>query len=107
MYTLVFFPYLTISPYYPEPVMRLDLSVNPRFFDAVRSDVLSRRGVVESTSTEASMQTLVALVPLSEMLGYSTAVRILTSGTVTFTATLAEYQEVDAVETQRIVAGRR
>ena len=87
--------------------MRLDMSVDPRFLEAVKIDLAARRGSIEDTSFEASMRTLVALVPLAEMLGYSSAVRKMTSGTVTFTAKLAEFRDVDADETQRIMAERR
>ena len=90
-----------------EPVMRLDMSVDPRYFEAVKIDLAARRGVVEDSSFEGSMRTLVALVPLSEMLGYSSAVRRISSGTVTFTAKLAEYREVAVEETRRIVSERR
>ena len=89
-----------------EPVMQIDLCVEPPYLDSVRNDLIQRRGIVVKTSTEAKTRSIVALVPLAEMLGYSTAVRIMTSGTVIFSATLAEYRPVAAEQTENLRARR-
>ena len=86
--------------------MRLELCLEPPHLEAVRSDLVQRRGIIVETRTEATSRTVVALVPLAEMLGYSTAVRILTSGTVIFSATLAEYRPVDTERTHNLKESR-
>ena len=82
--------------------MRLDLTVEPVYYEAVRTDLVFRRGVIVETSSDATSRNIVALVPLAEMLGYSTAVRIMTSGTVIFTASLAEFRPVAEDLTERL-----
>jgi len=86
-----------------EPVMNLELSVEPVYCDVVQSDLARRRGVVSDRFATDFIATIQAKVPLAEMLGYSTSIRTLTSGTASFTMELAEYQEMSKADSDVII----
>ena len=58
-------------------------------------------------SDKAGMKIVNALVPLSEMFGYSNTVRTLTQGRGTFTMIFERYEAVPFAVSEQIVAKRR
>ena len=64
----------------------------------------SRRGQVQGTEQRGLNQVVNALVPLSEMFGYSTDLRSRTQGRATFTMQFDSYQPTPASVQEEIVA---
>jgi len=77
------------EPVLLEPVMRLEVVVPKEHEGEVTGDLLSRRGQIQSS--DDCSQTI-ALVPLSELLGYSSNLRQRTQGHGTFTMQLDHYR---------------
>ena len=53
-----------------------------------------RRGQLKGMLSHHNVRVIQALTPLSELMGYSTDIRIMTSGTGTFTMELSHYQRM-------------
>jgi elongation factor G len=66
------------KPVLLEPLMALELSVPPEFCGSVMGDLSSRRGFIEGLEDHGGNQTIRAVVPLVEMIGYATDLRSFT-----------------------------
>lgn len=78
--------------YLMEPIMNLEVVANEQNSSAVLADLTRRRAVVQDISSRGLSKVLNILVPLSELLGYSTDLRTITSGTASFTMEFHCYQ---------------
>jgi elongation factor G len=90
-----------------EPIMKTEVVTPADFFGQVISDLSSRRGKIEETKDRVGMKVIDALVPLSEMFGYATALRSLTEGRATFTMEFERYEQVPNNIAQEIIEGKR
>lgn len=79
-----------------EPIMKLEVVSPEESVGDVVGDINRRRGQLEGISTRSNMQVVKAKVPLSEMFGYVTSLRTLTSGRATSTMEFSHYQEAPA-----------
>ena len=95
------------KPVILEPIMKTEVVTPEDFFGQVISDLNSRRGKVQATHERAGMKIIDALVPLSEMFGYATALRSLTEGRASFTMEFDKYEPVPGNIAQEIVEGKR
>ncbi|XP_068190346.1 ribosome-releasing factor 2, mitochondrial [Antennarius striatus] len=78
-----------------EPMMSLEVTVEEEQLGSVLGDLAHRRGFVRDIQSRHSSKVLLASVPLAEMMGYSTALRTLTSGNATFTLELDTYEAMN------------
>ncbi|GAA6109783.1 ribosome-releasing factor 2, mitochondrial isoform X1 [Tachysurus ichikawai] len=78
-----------------EPVMSLEVTVDEEYLSSVLGDLAQRRGTVRDIQSRHDSKVLLAIVPLAEMMGYSTALRTLTSGNATFSLELASYEPMN------------
>jgi elongation factor G len=76
-----------------EPIMKLEVVTPEEGLGDVVGDINRRRGHLEGISGRANMQVIKAKVPLSEMFGYVTSLRTLTSGRATSTMEFSHYSE--------------
>jgi elongation factor G len=76
-----------------EPVMKLEVVTPEEYVGDVVGDINRRRGHLAGLSSRSNLQLINAHVPLSEMFGYVTALRTLTSGRATSTMEFSHYQE--------------
>jgi len=95
------------KPVILEPIMKTEVVTPEDFFGSVISDLSSRRGKIEETKERVGMKVLDALVPLSEMFGYATALRSLTEGRASFTMQFDRYEPVPSNIAQEIIEGKR
>lgn len=95
------------KPVILEPIMKTEVITPEAFFGTVISDLSSRRGKIEETSERNGMKVLDAMVPLSEMFGYATALRSLTEGRASFTMEFSKYEIVPSNVAAQIVEGRK
>jgi elongation factor G len=90
-----------------EPIMQVVTSVLDDNVGGVVNDFVSRRGKVDRVELESGDHYSVgAYVPLSEMFGYVTDLRSLTSGRGTFTMEFERYSPLDAKVAEKIVRAR-
>ena len=91
------------QPVLLEPIMDVEIRVPEAYMGEVNRDLNSRRGRVLGMDSEAGQQILRAHVPQAELFTYATELRSLTGGRGTFTARLAQYEEVPAHVAQRVI----
>ncbi len=85
------------SPVLLEPIMRVEVVTPEESMGDVIGDLNKRRGQVEGMESHRNGARIVkAKVPLSEMFGYVTDLRTITSGRATSTMTFSNYAEVSA-----------
>jgi elongation factor G len=71
---------------------------------SITGDINSRRGRIESMAARPGTQVITALVPLSEMFGYSTDMRSMTQGRATYTMHFHRYEEAPRSVREEIIA---
>ncbi len=76
-----------------EPVMRLEVVTPEEYVGDVTGDLNKRRAHLEGISAKIGFQIVRATVPLSEMFGYITALRTITSGRSTSSMEFFHYEE--------------
>ncbi len=87
--------YMKASPALLEPVMRVEVVTPEEYMGEVVNDLASRGAdIVDMRASAGNTQTIVALVPLANMFGYSTALRSLTQGRATYTMQPDRYEPV-------------
>jgi elongation factor G len=77
-----------------EPMMRVEIVAPDDYMGDVIGDMNARRGRVIGTDAHAGLQSIHAIVPLSEMFGYATDLRSRTQGRGTYTMQFEHYEEV-------------
>ncbi len=82
------------DPRLMEPMMKLEVIVPEQYLGDVIGDLTARRGQVSGMEARANEQAVHAVAPLSEMFGYSTALRSRTQGRGVFTMQFDHYAEV-------------
>ncbi len=89
-----------------EPVMDVEVVVPEEYMGDVMGDVSSKRGRISQLDMRAGSQVIDAVIPLSEMFGYSTDLRSRTQGRGVFTMQFSHYEEVPKGIAQKIVGVR-
>jgi len=79
------------NPFLLDPIMAVEVFVPEAFMGEVIGDLNSRNGKIEAIDAQRGLQVLRATVPLSEMFGYSTALRSVTQGRGTFTMRFSHF----------------
>jgi elongation factor G len=77
-----------------EPIMKIEVVCPDNYVGDVTGDLNKRRAVVENIDAKVKYQIVKAMVPLSEMFGYVTGLRTVTSGRGTSSMFFSHYQEV-------------
>ncbi|MDD4702931.1 MAG: elongation factor G [Bacteroidales bacterium] len=88
------------SPILLEPIMSLEVTTPDTYLGSVTGDLNRRRAILESISAKIGIQAVKAKVPLSQMFGYVTSLRTITSGRANSTMEFSHYAEApkDVVE---------
>lgn len=82
------------NPILLEPIMKVEVITPDENMGDVMGDLNKRRGQMEGMDTRGNAQVIKAKVPLSEMFGYVTDLRTITSGRATSTMEFSHYAEV-------------
>lgn len=82
------------KPVLLEPIMKVEVSTPDQFMGDVIGDINRRRGKILSQTTHRSTVVIDAEVPLSEMFGYSTQLRSLSSGRATYVMEPSHFEKV-------------
>jgi len=75
-----------------EPIMKVEIVTPEDYVGDVSGDLNRRRGQMMGLSSRANLQVMEAMVPLSEMFGYVTQLRTLTSGRATSTMEFLKFE---------------
>ncbi|MBL7920390.1 MAG: elongation factor G [Bacteroidia bacterium] len=81
------------TPVLLEPIMKVEVLTPEQNMGDVVGDLNRRRGQIEGMDSKGNAQVIKAKVPLSEMFGYVTQLRTLTSGRATSTMEFSHYNE--------------
>jgi elongation factor G len=87
-----------------EPIMKVEVLTPEQNMGDVVGDLNRRRGQIEGMDSRGNAQVIKAKVPLSEMFGYVTQLRTLTSGRATSTMEFSHYNEAPANIAQDVIA---
>ena len=79
------------KPVLLEPIMKVEVLTPDQYMGDVTGDLNRRRGMMEGMDTRAGVQVIKAKVPLSEMFGYVTQLRSLSSGRASSTMEFSHY----------------
>ena len=94
------------DPVLLEPIMKVDVTVPEEYMGDVIGDLNSRRGQIRGMEAVFGAQEIRALVPLSEMFGYSTDLRSKTQGRGNYTMEPHSYVEVPKNIADKIISER-
>lgn len=92
------------SPVLLEPMMKLDVITPEENMGDVVADLNRRRGIMKGMDDKAGSKVVKADVPLSEMFGYVTQLRTITSGRATSTMEFSHYAEAPRNIADEVIA---
>ncbi|MBC3805508.1 elongation factor G [Acetobacterium fimetarium] len=95
------------DPVILEPIFALEVVIPEEYMGDVIGDISSRRGRVEGMEMRGGAQIVKAMVPLSEMFGYATALRSKTQGRGLSTMQFSHYEAVPKTVSEEIIEGRK
>ncbi|MDQ3814492.1 MAG: elongation factor G, partial [Armatimonadota bacterium] len=85
------------KPVILEPIMAMEVVTPEQYMGDIIGDLSSRRGkITEMRPDKGGTQVVRALVPLSEVFGYATAMRSMSQGRATYTMEPSHYEPVPA-----------
>ncbi|MGS2764267.1 elongation factor G [Sinomicrobium sp. M5D2P9] len=86
-----------------EPIMKLEVLTPEENMGDIVGDLNRRRGQVNNMDDRAGAKVIKAVVPLSEMFGYVTSLRTLSSGRATSTMEFSHYAETPANIAEEVI----
>jgi elongation factor G len=89
-----------------EPIMKVEIETPEDYMGDVIGDCNKRRGQVQSMDDRAGVKLVVAMIPLSEMFGYSTDLRSMSQGRATYSMIFDNYSEVPKNVSDEIIKKR-
>ncbi len=89
-----------------EPIMKVEIETPEDYMGDVIGDCNKRRGQVQSMDDRAGIKLVVAMIPLSEMFGYSTDLRSMSQGRATYSMIFDNYHEVPKNVSEEIIKKR-
>ncbi|MDP3731706.1 MAG: elongation factor G [Candidatus Omnitrophota bacterium] len=95
------------GPVLLEPYMSLEVATPEEYLNAVVGYICSCRGKILVMETKGKQKIISAEAPLSEMFGYATNFRSLSSGRANASMQFAKYMQVPAEIAQKIIAERK
>jgi elongation factor G len=92
------------KPQLLEPIMKVEVLTPDQYMGDVTGDLNRRRGMLEGMDSRANLQVIKAKVPLSEMFGYVTQLRSLSSGRATSTMEFSHYSPAPNNIAEEVIA---
>jgi elongation factor G len=75
-----------------EPIMAVEVVTPDEYTGPITGDLNRRRGLMKGMDTKAGSQVVKADVPLSELFGYVTDLRTISSGRASANITISHYE---------------
>jgi elongation factor G len=91
------------SPVILEPIMKLEIDTPEEYMGGIMGDVNRRRGFITGQSDRAQDKVISALVPLSELFGYVTTLRTLSSGRASSSMEFDHYERTPANVQEEVI----
>jgi elongation factor G len=95
------------KPVILEPIMKLEVVAPEKYMGDINGSIASKRGQVEGSEPRGQVIAIHAKVPLSEMFGYTTALRSMTSGQGSAMMEFDHYEVVPANVEKEIAEKRK
>src|ERR1043166_3593834 len=95
------------KPVLLEPIMKMEVVTPDQYMGDVTGDLNRRRGMLEGMDTRAGVQVIKAKVPLSEMFGYVTQLRSLSSGRASSTMEFSHYAPAPNNIAEEVIAKQK
>ena len=92
------------NPVLLEPIMKVEVVTPEENMGDVMGDLNRRRGQMQGMDSRGSAQVVKALVPLSEMFGYVTQLRTITSGRATSTMEFDHFEQCPKNVSEEVIA---
>jgi len=92
------------KPVLLEPIMKMEVVTPDQYMGDVTGDINRRRGILEGMDTKGNAQVIKAKVPLSEMFGYVTQLRSMSSGRATSTMEFSHYAPAPNAIAEEVIA---
>src|SRR3984893_1301292 len=92
------------KPVLLEPIMKVEVITPDQYMGDVTGDLNRRRGMLEGMDSKNNAQVIKAKVPLSEMFGYVTQLRSLSSGRATSTMEFSHYSPAPTNVAEEVIA---
>jgi elongation factor G len=92
------------GPVLLEPIMKLEVMTPEENMGDIVGDINRRRGMVQGMDSRAGAQVIKAFVPLSEMFGYVTQLRTMSSGRATSSMEFSHYEETPRNIAEDVIA---
>jgi elongation factor G len=92
------------QPVLLEPMMDVEVVTPSDYMGDVIGDLSSRRGKIQGMDQRGDAQVITAVVPLSEMFGYSTNLRSMSQGRAVYSMQFKHYEEVPKAKAEEIIA---
>lgn len=92
------------DPVLLEPIMKLEIITPEEYMGNVVGDLNRRRGIPEGMDMKGNAQVIKAKVPLSEMFGYVTSLRTITSGRATSSMEFSHYAAAPKGIAEEVIA---
>ena len=92
------------KPVLLEPIMKVEVVTPDQYMGDVTGDLNRRRGMLEGMDNRAGAQVIKAKVPLSEMFGYVTQLRSLSSGRASSTMEFSHYSPAPSGIAEEVIA---
>ena len=91
------------GPRIMEPIMSVEVVAPDEYTGPVTGDLNRRRGLMKGMDTKGNAQVIKADVPLSELFGYITDLRTITSGRASASLTFSHYEFVPNNISERVI----
>ncbi|MDR1398543.1 MAG: elongation factor G [Treponema sp.] len=95
--------YHKAKPCILEPIMKVSVEGPTEFQGNIYASINQRRGIITASTEDGSFSRVEAEVPLSEMFGYSTALRGMTQGKAEFSMEFERYGKVPSSKSDDLV----
>jgi len=95
------------KPVLLEPIMKVEVLTPDQYMGDVTGDLNRRRGMLEGMDSKHGVQVIKAKVPLSEMFGYVTQLRSLSSGRATSTMEFSHYNPAPTNIAEEVIAKQK
>ena len=99
--------FMQASPELLEPVMAVEATTPEEYMGTVSGSICQRRGRIDNMDEQGEYKVVRGMVPLSEMFGYSNAIRTMTSGRGSFSMHFERYEAVPFSIAEEVIKKRR
>ncbi len=95
------------SPILLEPMMKVEAVTPEEYMGDVIGDINSKRGQIQEMRDRGNSRVISAMIPLSEMFGYTTELRSMTQGRAFFSMEFSHYAPVPTNVATQIIEGKK